>query len=70
MKFDLYEQRGSETAPAVRKRVLKAQYKSVKFQANSFLNDNRAKNQGNDYYVGVYDSKNDKCYLVPVSSTY
>jgi len=44
MKFDLYEQRSAEAMPTVRKRILKAQYKSVKYQANSFLNDNRAKN--------------------------
>ena len=30
--------------------------------------DARSKQQGSDYYIGVYDTSKDKCYLVPVHS--
>lgn len=76
MNFDIYEQRAANKdgvqpdAVPVRKRILKAQYKSVKFQANSYLSESRSKTQSSDYYVGVWDSKHDKCYLVPVTAAY
>lgn len=77
MKFDLYEQRtiakdgDSELPPTiVRKRLLKAHFKGIKYQASSFLNESRAKTQSSDYYVGVFDEKNDKCYLLPVGAAY
>lgn len=77
MKFDLYEQRSSnkdgkaDIEPLVtRKRILKAQFKGIKYQANSYMSDSRVKTQSSDYYLGVWDRKHDKCYLLPVSAAY
>ena len=67
MKFDIYE-KNKQTG--IKKRILKSKYKNVKYESSSFNSDCRAKQQGSDYYVGVYDSKKDKCYLVPVSVAY
>ena len=54
----------------MKKRVLKSQYKNVKYEANSFSADCKAKSQGSDYYVGVYDPSRNKCYLVPIKEAY
>ena len=78
MKFDLYEQRTISREPQLdsnfpaitRKRILKASYKGIKYQASSFHNESRAKTQSSDYYVGVYDEKIDKCYLLPIGAAY
>lgn len=80
MKFDLYEQRTVTKEPQpdsdfpvntiVHKRILKAHYKGIKYHASSFLNESRAKTQSSDYYVGVFDEKSDKCYLLPVGAAY
>ena len=79
MKYDLYEQRTITREPLPdsnfpasisRKRILKASFKGIKYQACSFLNESRAKTQSSDYYVGVYDEKKDKCYLLPVGAAY
>ena len=73
MKFDLYEQRGvkeADTNTPFRKRILKAHFKGIRYQASNYLNESRVKTQTSDYYVGVFDSKHDKCYLVPVTAAY
>ena len=67
MKFDIYEQQKQTN---VKKRILKSKFKNIKYESSSFNSDCRAKQQGSDYYVGVYDSKKDKCYLVPVGVAY
>ena len=66
MRFDIYEQENSKQ----KKRILKSAHKSLKFSATSNHADTRPKGQGSDYYVGIYDSTKDRCYLMPVSATY
>lgn len=59
MKFDLYEQKGGKDgneSTSLKKRILKGKLKAIKYQASSFTSDSRAKMQGSDYYVGVFDS--------------
>ena len=67
MKFNLYEQNKQSS---VKKRILKGQHKNLKYEASSFSADCKPKTQGSDYYVGVFDTKKDKCYLVPVQAAY
>ena len=54
----------------MKKRILKSNYKSIKYLATSFNQESKQKSQGSDYYIGVYEPSKNKCYLLPVSATY
>lgn len=66
MSFNIYEQ----ASGTQKKRLLKSQSKSLKFTSTSFNLDTKAKSQGSDYMIGVYEPGKDKCYLIPVSAAY
>ena len=65
MAFNLFEQ-----PSGTKKRILKSQSKSLKFTSSSFAPDTKSKNQGSDYYVGVFDPAKNKCYLLQASTAY
>lgn len=66
MAFNIYEKQDAQN----KKRLLKSQSKSLKYTSTSFNQDTKAKAQGSDYYIGVYEPSKDKCYLLPVATAF
>jgi A49-like RNA polymerase I associated factor len=66
MNFNIFEQNSA----GPKKRLLKSQYKGIKYVSTSFNQDTKLKSQGSDYFIGVYEPSKNKCYLLPLSAAY
>ena len=76
MQFTIYQQQSKDSgfkSSATKKknrRVIKAQRKGVKYEAKSYLHDANTKDQASDYYMGVFNSEDNKVYMIPVTNPY
>ena len=52
------------------RRVVKAEYKGIKYEAKNYSSEIQDKDQASDYYVAVFDSKDNKAYTIPIKGAY
>lgn len=79
MQFNIYQQEkatlgkkaladpSKKKAP---KRVIKAEYKGIKYEAKSNAAESIGKEQASDYYVTIFDSQKNQAYAIKVESAF
>lgn len=48
------------------KRVVKAEYKGIQYEAKSFASEAAGHLQASDYYVGIFDAQKNQVYNVKI----
>jgi A49-like RNA polymerase I associated factor len=66
--FNLYQSE-KPSKKGVR-RVIKAEHKGIKYEAKSYSAEMCERDQASDYYVAVFDSKDNKAYTIPIKGAY
>lgn len=64
MQFNVFQQQ-SKKAP---KRIVKAEYKGIKYEAKSYQGHAAGKDQASDYYLTLFDPDKNVAYALKVSS--
>ena len=49
---------------------MKAAYKGIKYEAKNYSAEMSEKDQASDYYVAIFDSKENKAYTIPIKAAY
>ena len=52
------------------RRVIKAEHKGIKYEAKSYSAEIQEKDQASDYYVAIFDAKDNKAYTIPIKGAY
>lgn len=65
LQFNVFEKSSDSSGKkkAVR-RVIKAEYKGIKYEAKSFAPEAAPKEQASDYYLTLFDAKENKAYAI------
>lgn len=71
MQFNIYQQdksnQNKEKKKAV-KRVLKAEYKSIRYEAKTNSSEAVGKEQASDYYLTLFDSQKNQAYSIKIEN--
>ena len=70
MHFNVYQLEKNIAKKKSVRRVIKAQFKGINYEAKSYSADMGDKDQASDYYVSVFDSKDNKAYTIPIKAAY
>jgi len=70
MKFNVYQLDKTVGKKKTVRRVIKAEHKGIKYEAKNYAAEMGEKDQASDYYVCIFDSKDNKAYTVPIKAAY
>lgn len=78
MHFNIYQQEKNAQAKtttdpnkkkAVR-RVIKAEHKGIRYEAKAHTSEAQSRDQASDYFLALFDPKDNKSYCIPLSSAF